>query len=115
MKRETRLLLDHALDSLVLSIELFNRPWDQGRKEAVLIFLDRSFELLLKSSIVHLGGRIREPRAKETIGFDKCVRKCSSDKNVNCLTEDQALTVQIINSFRDAAQHYLLDMSEQQL
>lgn len=34
---------------------------------------------------------------------------------MNCLTEDQAITVQIINSFRDAAQHYLLDISEQQL
>lgn len=56
MKREARLLLDNALDSLVLSIEQFNRPWDQGRKEAVLIFLDRGFELLLKSAIVHLGG-----------------------------------------------------------
>lgn len=115
MKREVKLLLDKALDSLVLSVEQFNRPSEGGRKEAVLIFLDRGFELLLKSAILHQGGRIREPRAKETIGFDKCVRKCLSDQQLNCLTEDQALTVQIINSLRDAAQHYLLDISEQQL
>jgi hypothetical protein len=31
------------------------------------------------------------------------------------LTNEQALTIQIINSLRDAAQHYLLEVSEQQL
>lgn len=115
MKREVRLLSEKALDSLVLSIEHFNRPWDRGREEAVLLFLDRGFELLLKAAIIHRGGRIREPRAKETIGHDKCVRKCLTDAEVKCLNEDQALTIQIINSLRDAAQHYLLEISEQQL
>ena len=115
MKRETRILLGKAIDSLILSIEHFNRPWDRGREEVVLILLDRSFELLLKSVIVHRGGRIREPRAKETIGHDKCVRKCLTDAQVKCLNEDQALTIQVVNSLRDAAQHYLLDASEQQL
>jgi hypothetical protein len=115
VKREARVLLEKSIDSLLLSIEHFNRPWDRGREEAVLILLDRSFELMLKAAIVHKGGRIREPRAKETIGFDKCVRKCLTDNDVKCLTEDQALTIQVINSLRDAAQHYLLDISEQQL
>ena len=81
----------------------------------MLILLDRSFELLLKAAIVHRGGRIREPRAKETIGHDKCVRKCLTETPVKCLNEDQALTIQVINSLRDAAQHYLLEISEQQL
>jgi hypothetical protein len=108
-------LFDKAVDSLVLSIEHFNRPWDRGREEVVLILLDRAFELLLKAAIIHKGGRIREPRARETIGHDKCVRKCLTEAQVKCLNEDQALTIQIINSLRDAAQHYLLELSEQQL
>lgn len=115
MKKEAKLLLERATDSLVLSIEHFNRPWDRGRMEATIILLDRSFELLLKAAILHKNGRIRESRAKETIGFDKCVRKCLSEKEVECLDDDQALTLQIINSLRDAAQHHLLDVSEQQL
>lgn len=115
MRKEARILLEKAVDSLLLSIDHFNSPWDKGREEAVLILLDRAFELLLKAAIVHKGGRIREPRAKETIGFDKCVRKCLTDESVKCLTEDQALTIQMINSLRDAAQHYMLDISEQQL
>jgi hypothetical protein len=115
MKREVRNLLTRSTDSVLLAIEHFNRPWDRGRHEAVLILLDRSFELLLKSAIVHKGGRIRETRARETIGFDSCVRKCVSDAQIKCLTEEEALTIQIINSLRDAAQHYVVDVSEQQL
>lgn len=115
MKKKAEVLLSKSIDSLILSIEHFNRPWDCGRKEVVLILLDRAYELLLKAAIVHKGGRIREPRAKETFGFDRCVRKCVSDVQVKCLSGDQALTVQIINSLRDAAQHYMLDISEQQL
>ena len=59
MKRESKILLRKAIDSLVLSIEHFNRSWDRGREEAVLILMDRSFELLLKAIIVHRNGMIR--------------------------------------------------------
>ncbi len=115
MKREARILLAKATDSVLLAIEHFNRPWDRGRPEAVLVLLDRGFELMLKAAILHRGGKIREPRAKETIGFDSCVRRCVSDAQVKCLTHEEALSVQIINSLRDAAQHYFVEISEQQL
>lgn len=115
MKKQSKLLFEKSLDSLVLSIEHFNRPWDRGRHEAVLILLDRAFELLLKSIILHKGGKIREAYEKETIGFEKCVRKCISDGQVKCLTEEEGLTIQIINSFRDAAQHDIVVLNEQEL
>lgn len=115
MRKEVRLLRGKALDSLVLAVEMFNRPSDRGRPDAVLISLDHSFEMLLKSALVHRGGRIREPRAKQTIGFDACVRRALSDGDVRFLGTEQALTLQTINALRDAAQHYLLEISEQQL
>lgn len=115
MKREVKVLLEKSTDSILLAIEHFNRPWDRGRQEIILVLLDRAFELLLKSIIVHKGGKIRQKVGKETIGFDSCVRKCLSDAKVKCLTEEEALSIQIINSFRDAAQHYVVDISEQQL
>jgi hypothetical protein len=115
LKKEARLLLEKGINSLVLGIEHFNRPSDRGRIESVLIFLDHSFEMLLKSSILHRGGKIRERRAKQTIGFDACVRKALSDSNIKFLTREQALTLQAINSLRDAAQHHLVDLSEQHL
>lgn len=115
MNKQPKLLFEKSLDSLVLAIEHFNRPWDRGRPEAVLILLDRAFELLLKAIILHKGGKIREPYEKETIGFEKCVRKCISEQQVRCLTEEEGLTIQILNSFRDAAQHDIVMLSEHEL
>jgi len=115
MKREAKLLLEKACDSPVLSIELFNRPNDRGRVSSTLIQLDHAFEMLLKAALLHRGGRIREKRAKETIGFDACVRRALSDGKHKFLTEEQALVLQTINGLRDAAQHHLLDISEGQL
>lgn len=115
MKKEVRQLREKAINALVLSIDHFNRPWDRGRAEAVLILLDHSFEMLLKSAIRQKGGKIRKAREKQTIGFDACVRKGLTDANLKFLTDEQALTLQTINGQRDAAQHYLVDMSEHQL
>jgi len=114
MRRESKLLLQKAFDSLQLSIELFNRPQNYGRISSTLIQLDHSFEMFLKAAIVHRGGKIRDTGARETIGFDKCVRRALSDSK-KFLIEEQALTLQTINGLRDAAQHYLLDISEEQL
>ena len=115
MKKEVRELREKAINSLVLSIDHFNRPWDRGRTEAALILLDHSFEMLLKAAIRHRLGTIRKPREKQTIGFDACVRKGLTDANLKFLAGEQALTLQAINGLRDAAQHYLIDISEHQL
>ncbi len=115
VKRQPRLFLLKALDSLVLSVEHFNRPSDRGRVATTLILLDHGFEMLLKAGIVHRGGRIWMPGEKQSIGFDKCVRCALSDGNIRFLSEDQALTLQMVNGLRDAAQHFLLDVAEQQL
>lgn len=112
MRKEARLLKEKSLNSLTLSIEHFNRPWDVGRTDAVLMLLDHSFEMLLKAAILHRGGRIRDPGEKNTIGFDACVRRALSTAMVQFLTEEQALTLQAINGLRDAAQHHLVDISE---
>ncbi|KQC12045.1 MAG: hypothetical protein APR63_03560 [Desulfuromonas sp. SDB] len=113
MKRKADLLLKKSIDSLILSIEHYNRFWSCSRHEAVLIFLDRGFELLLKAAIVQRGGKIRDPRAKETYNFSQVLRKCLSNSPLKCLNDDDALTIQTINSLRDAAQHHILDISEE--
>ena len=115
MRKEVRQLREKALGGLVLAIEHFNRPWDRGRTEAVLILLDHAFEMLLKAAIRHRQGAIRKPREKQTIGFGACVRKALTDAKLKFLSEEQALTLQAINGLRDAAQHYLVDVSEHQL
>jgi hypothetical protein len=50
-KRDVAELKKRAINSLVLGIELFNRPHDQGRSESVLILLHHAFEMLLKAII----------------------------------------------------------------
>lgn len=113
MKKEAKLLKEKGISSVLLSIDHFNRVSEVGRSEAVLIFLDHAFEMLLKAGILARGGRIRERREVNTIGFDKCVRKALSETKF--LTDEQALVLQAINGLRDAAQHHLVDLSEGQL
>jgi hypothetical protein len=116
VKKEARTLHAKAVDSLVLGVDHFNRAWDRGRVEAVLIMLDRAFELLLKAIILHRSGSIRDrKRAEITIGFDACLRKCLTDAELKCLSEDDAVALQNLNSLRDAAQHYMIELSEEQL
>ena len=115
MKRETKILLQKALDSLVVSIDSFNSPWEHGRIEAFLILIDHSFEMLLKAGIIHRNGKIREKDAKNTIGFDTCIRRALSSPGIQFLNKEQALTLQALNSLRDAAQHHYLDISEEHL
>lgn len=116
MKKEVKSLLNKATESLVLSVELFNRPSEQCRQTASLIFLDHSFEMILKAAILHKNGKIRNNKDdKNTIGFDHCLRIAVSNGQMKFLTEEQAIVAQAINGLRDAAQHYILQISEQQL
>lgn len=115
MKKEVKHLYRKSVDSLILSIELFNRPDDCARVHGVLIFMDHAFEMLLKAAIIHKGGRIKEKRERETLGFSSCVRKAFSDGAIKFLNEEEVLTLQSLNGLRDAAQHYTLEMSEQYL
>ncbi|WP_119071973.1 DUF3644 domain-containing protein [Aggregatilinea lenta] len=113
MKREARLLLKKAIDSLILSIDHFNCCQDTGRAEAVLILLDHSFEMLLKASIVERGGDITDKdQPSQKIGFDKCLRIGLDGGDVQFLAEEQVLALQALNGQRDAAQHFLTEVSE---
>lgn len=114
VKKEVRALKGKAEDSLLLSVDHFNRVGDLGRPEAVLVLLDRSLELLLKACILHRGMKIRERGSANTIGFDACVRRGLSGA-APFLNEDRVIGLQALNGLRDAAQHYLLDISEEHL
>jgi hypothetical protein len=80
--------------------------------------MDRAFELLLKAITVHrAGGSAIRDKQKEgmTIGFDLCLRKCLSDADLKCLSEDEVVALQSLNTLRDAAQHYMVELSEEHL
>ncbi len=115
MKKEVKILLAKAIDALVLSIEFFNRPTETGRQDAVLLHLDHGFEMLLKAAIVHRGGKIWKRRERQTIGFEACVNACLLEPKFKFLSNEDAITLRAINGFRDAAQHYILELSESAL
>lgn len=115
MKKEARLLRDRSVNSLVLAIELFNRPHDRGRIEGALIFIDHAFELLLKSCMITKGAKIRDSQDSNTIGFDACVRRSLSTDGLQFINDDEAITMQAINGLRDAAQHHIVDVTEEHL
>lgn len=59
-KRDVAELKKRAINSLVLGIELFNRPHDAGRAESVLMLLHHAFEMLLKAIIIEGGIDVEE-------------------------------------------------------
>ena len=113
LRRETIRFKRQALDSLVLAIELFNRPHKASRTEAVLFFLQHAFEMLLKAAIYQDRGRVHEPRSPVTYRFDKCLAIARSDLNI--ITQDMANTLSMLDGQRDCAMHHLLEMSEEAL
>ena len=116
MKREAKQLLEKAVDSAVVGVDHYNRLWDRGRAEAVLIFLDRAFELLMKAIIVERGVKISQKRDRNlSIGSSEALRKCVSNDKTKCISEEQAISIQNLNLLRDAAQHYIVSVSEGQL
>lgn len=115
LKRETRILLEHSVNSLISAIEHFNRPDDRGRAEIVLRNLNHSFEMLLKAAILNKGGKIRRKGENATIGFERCINLCTLDEKCKFLTNEQATTLRIINGLRDAAEHHYVLLSEREL
>jgi hypothetical protein len=110
MRRKTSAFIGCAKDSAILAIEIFNRPSDAGRQEAVLLLFEHAFEMILKAAILEKTGRIRGPREKYNYGFEKCLGIAQSQLGV--LDKDEALILRNLNGFRDAAAHDLVDISE---
>jgi hypothetical protein len=113
LRRETKRFKRRAINSLLLAIELFNRPHDAGRAEAVLILLQHTFEMLLKAAIYQARGTIFDAGERISYRFDRCLGIARSD--LRMLDEDQALTLSILDGERDCAAHNLLDLTEQAL
>lgn len=59
MKRRTRQLKDSAIESLTLSVEVFNRPSPVARAQGVMLPLQHAFEMLLKAAVWERRGAIQ--------------------------------------------------------
>lgn len=109
-KKDVSELKGRAINSLVLGIELFNRPHDQGRAEGVLILLHHAFEMLLKAIIKNHTGTVHTKGEKYSYSFDKCLEVAQNE--IKVLTADERATLSILDAHRDTAIHYYQDISE---
>lgn len=110
LKKNVSPLLEKAIESLTLSIELFNRPTEVGRIHGVLILMQHSFEMLLKACILQRTGSIHDREKRYTYGFDRCLEVASEQLKI--ITTDERATLSILNAQRDQAAHYYVEMSE---
>lgn len=109
-KRDVAELKARAINSLVLGIELFNRPHDQGRSESVLILLHHAFEMLLKAIIKDKTGTVHAKGEKYSYGFDKCLEVARNE--IKVISADERATLSILDAHRDTAIHYYQEVSE---
>lgn len=109
-KRDVAELKGRAINSLVLGIELFNRPHDKGRAEGVIIFLHHSFEMLLKAAIKDRTGTVHAKGEKYSYGFDKCLQVARNE--IMLISSDESNTLSILDALRDISIHYYQDISE---
>lgn len=112
-KRDVAELKKRAINSLVLAIELFNRPHDDGRAESVLILLHHAFEMLLKAIIKDKTGRVHAKGEKYSYGFDKCLEVAQNE--IKSISADERATLSILDAHRDTAVHYYQEVSEELL
>jgi len=112
-KRDVAELKKRGVNSLILGIELFNRPHERGRPEAVLLFLHHAFEMLLKAIIKDRTGTVHAKGEKYTYSFDKCLEIAQSELRV--LSADDRATLSLLDAHRDVAAHYYMVISEELL
>lgn len=111
VKRDVAELKKRAINSIVLGIELFNRPHDQGRCEGVLIFMHHAFEMLLKAIIMEKTRIVHTKEGKKSYRFDKCLEVARA-KDVRLLTDDERYTLSCLDASRNNAMHYYQEISE---
>lgn len=113
MKRDVAELKKRAINSLVLAIELFNRPHDEGRAESVLMLLHHAFEMLLKAIIKDKTGTVHAKGEKYSYSFDKCLEIAQNE--IKVISADERATLSILDAYRDTAVHYYQEISEELL
>lgn len=103
-------LCRRALESLSLAIELFNRPSETARPEAVLILLHHGYEMILKSLIIDKTGTVIDEQRGYSYQFDTCLRL--SAEQLGFIDADQRRFLSMLDNLRDSAMHYYQIISE---
>ena len=112
MKRRTRQLKDSAIESLTLSVEVFNRPSPVARAQGVMLPLQHAFEMLLKAAVWERRGAIQPKGATKSWSLRECLGML---RGYGLLDEDECVVVATISATRDGVQHHSAAVSEERL
>lgn len=113
-KRDVTQYHDRAINSLRLAIEHFNRPYDDGRPEAVLHFALHAHEMLTKAILLNRGRKIQERRSSKTVSFGTSLNLLDSSGE-KVLDDANKVSLIALSNVRDSAQHSVVLLSEQEL
>lgn len=102
---------DTAVESLTLSLELFNRPSIVAREHAVVMMLAHAFEMLLKATIFQRRRTIRDKGGELSHSLLRCVEIARSDLGI--ISDDERTVLIAIKQDRDCATHDIIIISDQ--
>lgn len=109
LRREARTLKGKALSSLRRGLSAYNGYDEDGRRTTVLLHLQHACEMLIKAALVQRRVSIFDGKSGRSYGFEKCVNLARQ----HCrLAEGAAGVLRVIDSLRDAEQHWLLVVEE---
>lgn len=112
LKREAKTLKSKALASLRHALDVFNGNDDRGRTESVLLHLQHCSEMLVKALLVQKSVSVFDKEKGISIGLEKALNLAVSHDYIR---QSQAGAVRSIDTMRDAAQHWMIVVTEEVL
>lgn len=112
LKREARTLKSKGIASLRRGLEVFNSHDDQGRTESVLLHMQHCSEMLIKALLIQKSQPVFDKEKGISIGLDRALNVATANGYMNA---SQAGTIRTIDAMRDAAQHWMIVVSEEVL
>ena len=115
MRLDTARMFEQSVASLTKGLNDFNNTSDVGRPAAVLISLLHACEILLKAGLLHRGCSIRDTTSGYAYSLETCLNKATNDGKLSFMSAAECIPIRVLNGFRDQAQHYFVEISEQLL
>ncbi|MDR6632647.1 hypothetical protein J2X72_001431 [Phyllobacterium sp. 1468] len=109
LQRDAKTLSLNSIASLRRAMSAFNSYDDDGRTTSVLLHLQHSAEMLLKAVLCQNRVRVFDKDTSRSLGFEKCLGICQAHHD---LKESEAGIFRAVDALRDAAQHWIIVVSE---
>lgn len=114
MPRESynvRVLRAKALSSFRRGVAAFNGVESDGRVTVILLSFQHAFEMLLKAILDAKKVSVFDKKSQRSISLESAIRLCQQLDGVK-LSDEEAGTIRVLDSLRDAEQHWYIVVDE---